>query len=158
MMMKLRLIGVFLLVTVPCAWSQSETGLTNICTVSEDGLRDEGFRRGTNFVLHVVTARNQTVTVFPAGDHTVVLVDSNRNGTVDSIMVSKRDTNGLPCDVVEVYTRDPEGRLTPVSDAELRKRQQMAAEGSASMVEMQRKMRVTSTNVPARQAIQRDHK
>jgi hypothetical protein len=158
MMMKLRLIGVFLLVTVPCAWSQSETGLTNICTVSEHGLREERFYRGTNCVLQVMTPRDQTLTVFPVGDHTVVLVDSNRNGTVDSIMVSKRDTNGLPCDVVEVYTRDPEGRLSPVSDAELRKRQQMAAEGSASMVEMQRKMRVTSTNVPARQAIQRDHK
>ncbi len=157
-MTKCGIIGVLLLVAVPCAWSQSETCLTNICTVSEHGLREEMFYRGTNCVLQVITPRDQSLTVFPVGDHTVVLVDSNRNGTVDSIMVSKRDTNGLPCDVVEVYTRDPEGRLSPVSDAELRKRQQMAAEGSASMVEMQRKMRVTSTNVPARQAIQRDHK
>ena len=156
-MTKLGLIGVLLLITVRCAWSQSETGLTNFFMVDVDGVRDECFHRGTNVILQVVTDRYKTITAFPAGDHTVVLVDSNRNGTVDSIMVSKHDTNGLSCDVVEVYTRDRDGTFTPVSDSELRKRRQMASEGSAFMVEQLQKMGVARTNVPARQAVQREH-
>ncbi len=137
------LVAFLLLVAFGC-WAQETSGITNKVTEidrDKDGkidVRIETFYRGKTKVMMIISRRNQqgamaVISRSYLADGKLVMVESNEDGdgTFESIAVFRPDADSF-----EMFTRQPDGTVKPVSTQKLDSIKRQKAVADASMREL----------------------
>ena len=137
------LVAFLLLVAFGC-WAQETSGITNKVTEidrDKDGkidVRIETFYRGKTKVMMIISRRNQqgamaVISRSYLADGKLVMVESNEDGdgTFESITVFRSDADSF-----EMFTRQPDGTVKPVSTQKLDSIKRQKAVADASMREL----------------------